>query len=117
MTPTAGWNGPSLTIGARVYVPTGSFSGNDEVTCYDFSLQANCANFPKKFTTLELLYTVNPDPQRPTCIWVNSDGGVDQIQNFDAYTGAALRRGCGAGAGVQPGGPLPTALFRPTTPR
>jgi hypothetical protein len=42
---------------------------------------------------LGLLYTVNPDPQRPTCLWVNSDDGPDQIQSFDAYTGEA----CGGG--------------------
>ena len=49
--------------------------------------------FPKAFSNLGLLYTVNPDPQRPSCIWVNSDDGTQQIQNFDAYTGGP----CGEG--------------------
>ncbi len=92
---TYGWNGPSLVLGARIYVPNGSTGGNLEaVDCYDYSKGAGCANFPKSFNNLSLLYTVNADPQRPTCIWVNSDGGADQIQNFDAYTGGA----CGQGA-------------------
>ena len=27
------------------------------------------------FSNLSFLYTVNPDPQRPTCLWVNADNG------------------------------------------
>jgi hypothetical protein len=87
---TSEWNGPSLTIGARVYIPDGNAN---QVDCYDYTAAASCANFPKPISGLELLYTVNPDPQRPSCIWVNSDDGADQIQNFDAYTG----QGCGQG--------------------
>ena len=85
------YNGTAVVLGARAYVPE---SGNNQVACYDYDLQAVCPNFPKSFSNLSLLYTVNPDPQRPTCLWVNADSGTDQIQNFDAYTGAA----CGAGA-------------------
>ncbi len=91
--PNAGWDGTSLTLGPRVYVPDGNFSGSDAVACFDYSTGASCTNFPKTFSNLALLYTVNPDPQRPTCIWVNSDYGADQIQNFDAYTGAACGQG------------------------
>lgn len=78
-------------LGPRVYVPNGS---SDSVTCYDASTQVSCVNFPKSLSNLGLLYTVNADPARPTCIWVNSDDGASQIQNFDAYTGGA----CGEGA-------------------
>jgi hypothetical protein len=88
--PTIGWNGPAFVLGARVYVPDGNA---DAVDCYDYDLGASCANFPKTLSNLDLLYTVNPDPQRPTCIWVNSDNGTDQIQNFDAYTGGACGQG------------------------
>jgi hypothetical protein len=87
---TEEWNGPGLVLGPRVYVPNGN---TNQVDCFDYSTDKGCANFPKSFTGLDLLYTVNPDPQRPTCIWVNSDEGNDQIQNFDAYTGEA----CGEG--------------------
>jgi len=87
---TSGWNGPSLTIGARVYIPDGNA---ETVDCYDYVAAASCTNFPKAISNLGLLYTVNPDPLRPSCIWVNSDDGTAQIQNFDAYTGA----GCGQG--------------------
>ncbi len=89
--PTSPWNGPALQIGPRVYIPDGR---NDQVDCFDYSTGNSCANFPKAMSNLELLYTVNPDPQRPTCIWVNADGGASQIQNFDAFTGGQ----CGAGA-------------------
>jgi len=97
------WDGPAFVLGPRAYVPNGN---TDDVDCYDYDLQASCANFPLHLNNLGLLYTVNADPQRPTCIWVNSDDGTDQIQNFDAYTAGA----CGKGAvrvltsAVVPGG-------------
>ncbi len=77
-------------LGPRVYVPNGN---TDQVDCFDYSTGKGCANFPKVMQNLELLYTVNPDPQRPSCIWVNSDGGGSQIQDFDAYTGEACGQG------------------------
>jgi hypothetical protein len=83
------WSGTGLVLGPRVYVPVWS----NVVDCFDYSTGASCTNFPKSFNNLGLLYTVNADPQRPTCIWVNSDNGSAQIQNFDAYTGGA----CGEG--------------------
>ena len=89
--PTSGWNGPAFVLGPRVYVPNGN---RDEVDCYDYNLSKGCTNFPKSLDQLGLLYTVNADPQRPACIWVNADNGAHQIQNFDAFTGGA----CGAGA-------------------
>lgn len=85
-----GWNGPAFVLGPRVYVPDGNAN---QVECYDYAAAAGCANFPKSFANLGYLYTVNPDPQRPTCIWVNSDDGSEQIQNFDAYSGGACGQG------------------------
>jgi Cutinase len=87
---TSGWNGRAFVLGPRVYVPNGN---SDAVDCYDASTNASCTNFPKTMSNLGLLYTVNADPQRPTCIWVNSDDGSGQIQNFDAYTGGACGQG------------------------
>jgi hypothetical protein len=84
------WNGPSVVIGPRVYVPTGS---GDRVQCFDYSTGASCPNFPMTFSGLGYLYTVNPDPQRSDCLWVNADGGAAQIQNFDAYTGQPCGQG------------------------
>jgi hypothetical protein len=90
------WNSPAFVLGPRVYIAAGN---TNAVDCYDASTQAACTyvgaagSYPKALTNLEYLYTVNADPQRPTCIWVNADGGSDQIQNFDAYTGGP----CGAG--------------------
>lgn len=85
-----GWNGPAVVLGPRVYVPIG---GLDQVYCYDWSTSTECANFPRSFPGLSYLYTVNPDPARPTCLWVNADGGTAQIQNFDAYTGGQCGQG------------------------
>ncbi|HST84370.1 MAG TPA: cutinase family protein [Kineosporiaceae bacterium] len=87
---TEGWNGGAVTVGPRVYVPNGN---TDQVHCYSWASDAGCPSFPKSFSGLGFLYTVNPDPARPTCLWVNADYGSQQIQNFDAYTGGA----CGAG--------------------
>lgn len=84
------YNGPAVVIGPRVYVPEAS---NDEVGCYDYAAGAGCQNFPKGFSNLGLLYTVNADPQRPTCLWVNADDGAEQIQNFDAFSGGACGQG------------------------
>ncbi len=86
------WNGPAFVLGPRIYLPNGNH-GSGDVECFDYSTGAGCANFPKTFNELGYLYTVNPDPQRPTCVWVNSDDGQHQIQDFDAYTGEA----CGEG--------------------
>lgn len=82
---SSGWDGPALTLGTRVYVPNGDY---DEVDCYDYSTSSSCTNYPLFLTELGLLYTVNRDPERPGCIWVNSDDGEAQIQNFEASTGA-----------------------------
>lgn len=87
---TEEWNGPSVIIGPRAYLPNGN--GN-EIDCYDYALGKGCAGFPKKLVNAYLNYTVNPDPQRPTCLWINSDSGSAQIQSFDAYTGAACGQG------------------------
>lgn len=87
---TSGWNGPAFVVGPRVYVPNGNL---DQVDCYDASADASCQGYPYTPSNLGLLYTVNADPQRPSCIWINSDNGGGQIQNFDAYS----EGGCGQG--------------------
>ena len=89
--PTDLWNGPAVTLGPRVYLATG-FSNT--VRCYDYSTSASCTNFPHSTPGAGFIYTVNPDPQRPACIWINADNGAAQIQNFDAFSGG----GCGQGA-------------------
>jgi uncharacterized repeat protein (TIGR01451 family) len=89
------WNGPAVQLGPRIYVPKWS----TQVNCYDFNTNAGCPGYPKQFSGLSLLYTVNVDPQRPTCLWVNSDSGESQIQSFDAFTGGA----CGEGPIRLPG--------------
>ncbi|HEX4979415.1 MAG TPA: hypothetical protein VFV35_05050 [Acidimicrobiales bacterium] len=85
------YGGAALTLGPRVYQPNPE---SNQVHCYDYNEQAGCENFPKSFENLGLLYTVNADPYRPACIWVNADNGTAQIQNFDAFSGGP----CGQGA-------------------
>jgi hypothetical protein len=77
------WNGTAVTLGPRIYVPDGNL---DAVECFDFSTGVGCPNFPFLPANLSYLYTADVDPQRPTCLWVNADGGTAQIQNFDAYS-------------------------------
>ena len=88
---TYGWNGGAFVLGPRVYLADGI---NDSVVCYNASTDASCVNYPKAMTGANLVYSVSPDPQRPTCIWINADNGSAQIQNFDAFSGQA----CGQGA-------------------
>lgn len=81
------WDGPAVVIGARVYLADFSNSGSStNVDCYDYSTGNSCDNFPVTLQNMSHIYTVNPDPQRPTCLWANSDSGSAQIQNFDAYS-------------------------------
>jgi hypothetical protein len=87
---TSGWDGPSVVLGPRVYLADGN---KNQVECFDYSTGASCPNFPHTTQNLGLLYTVNQDPQRPTCIWLNADDGSAQIQNFDAYTGGQCGQG------------------------
>ncbi len=82
-------NGPAAVVNNSVYVPS-EISGT--VGCYNYTTQTNCANFPKQLNIF-LLYTVNTDPQRPTCLWVNSDSRSGQIQNFDTSTGLPCSQG------------------------
>ena len=43
------WNGPAVTVNARVYVPNGN---TNNVACYDYAASAGCANFPVSFDNL-----------------------------------------------------------------
>jgi hypothetical protein len=89
---TSPYNGQAVVLGPRVYVPNGT---NDEVDCFDSATGASCTQFPHSVSALGggYMYTTTADPARPTCIWVNSDSGSGQIQNFDAYTGGACGQG------------------------
>lgn len=88
---TSSYNALPLILEDRVYIA--SWEG-DTVRCYDFGSQQTCPNFPLAMQDAGLVYTVNPDPQRPACLWINADYGDAQIQNFDAFSGES----CGAGA-------------------
>lgn len=88
---TDGWNGPAFVLGPRVYLANGN--SNNLVYCFDYSTGSACPSFPITLQNAGYIYTTNPDPQRPTCVWINSDFGSAQIQNFDAYTGGP----CGSG--------------------
>ncbi len=96
ITRTTPWNGLPVVLGDRVYLANGSV---DQIQCYDYGSAATCPNFPRSTNlgaqgSAGYIYTVNPDPQRPECLWVNADYGSAQLQNFDAFTGGP----CGSGA-------------------
>ena len=82
------WAGSPSVIGTRVFEVTPGF-----VYCYDFATNAACttttSHFPIALANNSSTYSVTPDSQRPTCLWVNADGGSAQIQNFDALTGGS----------------------------
>jgi hypothetical protein len=82
------FNGEPSVVGSRVYVAIGNIHNvnDNKVACYDFATASTCPHFPLRPSNLRLLYTTNQDPQVPSCIWLNADGGSSQIQNFDAYT-------------------------------
>ena len=80
------YDGQPVVLGTRVYVTSNS---TNQVDCFNFATNQSCPNFPLQFSNLNLLYTVNRDPYRSSCIWVNSDSGAEQIQNFDAFSGGA----------------------------
>jgi uncharacterized repeat protein (TIGR01451 family) len=92
------WNGPAVVIGPRVYLAN-RFGGG--INCYDFSTLTTCQlkdasgkvllSYPLALADSTDWYTVNVDPQRPTCLWANSDHR--QIANFDAFTGGACGQG------------------------
>jgi len=77
------YDGQPVILGTRVYVTSNS---TNAVDCFDWKTNKSCPNFPHTFSNLSLLYTVNPDPYRSSCLWVNADNGSAQIQNIDAYS-------------------------------
>jgi hypothetical protein len=87
-------DGPAYVLGPRVYLAN---ANTTTVSCYDYSTSPTgpCPNFPKALSGIagQGVYTVSGDPQLPTCLWVNSDSGTGQIQNFDAYTGGPCTQG------------------------
>jgi hypothetical protein len=78
------------TTNERVYIPNWR---TNAVDCFNYATSQSCTNFPKPFTGLDDLYTVTADPNRANCLWVNSDHGTSQIQNFDAISGATCQPG------------------------
>jgi hypothetical protein len=77
------YDGQPVVLGTRVYVTSNS---TNAVDCFDWKTGKSCPNFPHTFSGLSLLYTVNPDPFRSSCLWVNADNGSAQIQNIDAFS-------------------------------
>ena len=84
---TSGWaiyaTSGAMTQGRFYYV-------GDDVTgveCFDYATDAGCANFPLHYDDTGLVYTIRADPNNPSCMWINSDGG--QIRVFDAFSGLA----------------------------
>jgi len=88
--------GQPVLIGSKLYAPytNNNASTTNSVNCYDFATNAACTNFPYSVPNMNLLYTINQDPVDHSCLWLNADSGVSQIQNIDVST----LQPCGAGA-------------------
>lgn len=84
--------GNSVIVGKRVVtiISDSTGEGND-VFCFNYSSTdvTSCGSLelPETF----FLYSLDRDPNRPTCIWINADGGDSQITNFDVLT---MEPGC-----------------------
>jgi outer membrane protein OmpA-like peptidoglycan-associated protein len=87
---TTSWDNSPVVVGTRVLL---AFQSTRQIYCYDFATNAACTTtsgtYPITLSNVNTVYTVNADPERPTCVWTNADNGVDQIQNFDALTGGS----------------------------
>ena len=82
------YDGQPVVIGARVYVPS---NATNAVDCFDFATNKSCPNFPHVFSNLSLLYTVNRDPFRSSCLWVNADNGVRSDPELRRVLGRPVR--------------------------
>ncbi len=88
------WAGTPVVVGTRVFEISGPGGSNPgSVYCYDFATNAACTtstgHFPVTMVNNNSTYTVTPDSQRPTCLWINGDNGSAQIQTIDALTGGS----------------------------
>ena len=89
--------GNSLIFGKRVIsimseiATEGNSISNVSCTDYSSATPTPCGNIELPHTSL--LYALDKDPLRPTCVWVNSDetDTNEQITNFDILT---MEQGC-----------------------
>ncbi len=72
---TSGLRKVAATVGTRVY--WSDYYGNSKVQCWNATTGSSCTGWP---VTTAQSYTVQADPDHPTCLWVN--GNVGQIQTF-----------------------------------
>lgn len=81
--------GQARTIGSRMVFISSTSAPSPRFTCIDFdAVPAEwCGDFLP--ANANLLYAVDDDPDRPGCLWFNSDNGAGQIQSFDMLTMAS----------------------------
>lgn len=79
--------GGSVTIGPRVFTVRGNNGGTAFIDCYDYATAGVCNGFPQVLSGAVFPYTVNEDPSRPSCLWVNSDRGITPIRTVDSFSG------------------------------
>lgn len=84
--------GNSVIVGKRVVTIGSGVNGEgDEILCFNYSSTevTSCGSLDLPDTAF--LYSLDKDPNRPTCIWINADEGESQITNFDVLT---MQTGC-----------------------
>lgn len=112
-------NTAPVVLGTRVYIVQGgewrgASAAASRVECFSWSTGLECPVFSRVWpiTEMSYIYTINPTPGNPTCLWVNGDKGTKQISNFDAYTGGPCGDG---GTRIRLGSFVePTPSCRPT---
>jgi hypothetical protein len=80
----------STISGSETLVPTVT-GGKSSFTCFDWSKDASCANFPIVLTDSLDIYTLRTDPFIPGCVWEDGHRGI--VVSFNTLTGAL---GCGS---------------------
>jgi hypothetical protein len=80
----------STISGSETLVPTVT-GGKSSFTCFDWSKDASCANFPIVLTDSLDIYTLRTDPFIPGCVWEDGHRGI--VVSFNTVTGAL---GCGS---------------------
>lgn len=92
-TDSGAFYGQAKILGTRIIFLSSTGVPSPRMSCIDFSTSGgqSCGHFIP--ANAELTYAIDLDPDRPGCLWFNSDKGSGQIQNFDSFT---MQAGCSA---------------------
>ncbi len=87
----AAFIGQSLIFGKKVVTIATGIGSIGIISCLDYSTETPILCGFLELPDTSFIYSLNRDPHRPTCVWINADGGDAQITNFDVLT---MEQGC-----------------------